>query len=62
MKAIGDTNEAYNQKDRNFIQAFFGLKKYDKRDISQKRLKNIWDRKEVSNFSPFLPYSSDSLL
>ena len=47
MKSIGDTNEAYNQKNRNFLQKFLGLSRYDKRDISQKRLKNIWDQKQV---------------
>jgi anoctamin-10 len=43
MKSYGDVNEAYVEKNRGIFRRCFGIGKYDKRDFSQKKLKNIWD-------------------
>ena len=43
MKSYGDVNEAYVEKNRGIFRRCFGIGKYNKRDFSQKKLKNIWD-------------------
>lgn len=43
MKSYGDVNEAYVEKNRGIFRRCFGIGKYNKRDFSRKKLKNIWD-------------------
>lgn len=59
MKAQGDVNETYVEKDRGSIKKLFGIGKYDKRNFDQKRLKNLWDRQRLPIISPFISYMQD---
>jgi hypothetical protein len=60
MKAYGDVNEAYVEKNRGFLRRCFGIGKYDKRNFKQKTLKNLWDWQNLPSFSPYLPYNSNT--
>lgn len=60
MKAYGDVNETYVEKNRGIFRRCFGLGKYDKRNFSQKTLKNLWDWQSQPCFSPYLPYNSST--
>ena len=57
MKAYGDVNEAYVEKNRGIFRRCFGLGKYHKRDYGQKTLKNLWDWQNQPCFSPYVPYN-----
>jgi hypothetical protein len=55
-------NEAYVEKNRGGFRRCFGLGKYNKRDIGQKRLRNIWDNQGVPFISPFAVYINSEKL
>jgi hypothetical protein len=59
QKALGDTNEAYVVMNRGFFSKLFCCRRYNKYNIKQKKLKNIWDRQNVQSMSPYHPYTTD---
>ena len=59
QKAVGDTNEAYVEQSRGFFSKFFCCRRYDKYNIGQKKLKNIWDQQNFMCMSPYHPYTTD---
>lgn len=58
MKALGDTNEAFTEYERSFLQKLCGCGKYNKKNLKAKKLKTIWDRKNYNPMSPYLEYDT----